>query len=146
MFVYSAISCEEIRSFPIFRACVSTCRYLLKRAATPTVKRSAKTPLSHQSPCDKSSRFCQRRRLPRRRNRQPAPKRVGIDEVRERVHAVDLDHGYPFAVARLELRVAVDLDERELEPELVARLLHHLERSLAEMALGRAVERDARYG
>ena len=40
MFVYSAISCEEIRSLPILRACVSTWRYRLRRAATPTVKRS----------------------------------------------------------------------------------------------------------
>ena len=40
MFVYSEISCDEIRSLPIFRACVRTCRYLLRRAATPTVRRS----------------------------------------------------------------------------------------------------------
>src|SRR5919109_3257165 len=40
MFVYSAISCEEIRCLPIFRACVSTWRYRDRRAATPTVSRS----------------------------------------------------------------------------------------------------------
>jgi hypothetical protein len=44
MFVYSAISCEEMRDFPIFRACVSTWRYRDRRAATPTFKRSATRP------------------------------------------------------------------------------------------------------
>src|SRR4029079_18321557 len=43
MFVYSAISCHEIRDLPILRACVSTWRYRLRRAATPTPKRSATT-------------------------------------------------------------------------------------------------------
>jgi hypothetical protein len=144
--VYSAISCEEILSLPIFRACVSTCRYLLKRAATPTVNRSATTPLSHQRPCDKSSRFCQRAPLPRRRNRNPRPERVRVDEVREHGLAVDLDHGDPLPVARLELRVSVDLDDLELETLLGLRLAYDLERPLAEMALRPAVERDAGYG
>src|SRR5262245_18092597 len=40
MFVYSAISCDEIRSVPILRAWVRTWRYRLRRAATPTVRRS----------------------------------------------------------------------------------------------------------
>jgi hypothetical protein len=40
MFVYSEISCEEILSLPIFLAWLRTWRYLLRRAATPTVKRS----------------------------------------------------------------------------------------------------------
>ena len=44
MFVYSAISCDEMRVFPIFRACVSTWRYRDRRAATPTFKRSATRP------------------------------------------------------------------------------------------------------
>src|SRR6266511_5517282 len=35
------ISWDEIRSFPIFFACVSTCRYRDSLAATPTVNRSA---------------------------------------------------------------------------------------------------------
>ena len=37
---------DEIRSLPIFLACVSTWRYLLRRAATPTVRRSATLILS----------------------------------------------------------------------------------------------------
>src|SRR5262252_10257555 len=47
MFVYSAISWEEIRVLPIFRACVSTWRYRDRRAATPTFKRSATRPPFH---------------------------------------------------------------------------------------------------
>ena len=60
--------------------------------------------------------------------------------------AVDLDDRDALPVARLELRVAADVDELELEPELGLRLAHDLERALAEVALRRAVERDARYG
>ena len=40
MFVYSLISCEEMRSLPILRAWMSTRRYWDRRAATPTVSRS----------------------------------------------------------------------------------------------------------
>ena len=43
--------------------------------------------------------------------------RVRIDEVRERLHAVDLDDGQERPVARLELGVATDVDEVELESE-----------------------------
>src|SRR4051794_7775880 len=41
MFVYSAISCEEILVFPIFRACVSTWRYRDRRGGGPAVQRPA---------------------------------------------------------------------------------------------------------
>src|SRR5215813_9590452 len=44
MFVYSAISWEEILVLPILRACVSTWRYRDRRAATPTFRRSATRP------------------------------------------------------------------------------------------------------
>ena len=51
MFVYSLISWEEMRSWPIFLAWVSTRRYWLSRAATPTVSRSPTRPsLSVMSP------------------------------------------------------------------------------------------------
>jgi hypothetical protein len=44
---------------------------------------------------------------------------VRRNEVDERLHAVDLDHRDQLAVARLELRIVVDSDLLELEPELV---------------------------
>ena len=51
MFVYSLISCDEIRSLPIFFAWVSTWRYRLRRAATPTVSRSfVDLPVSRSAP------------------------------------------------------------------------------------------------
>ncbi len=79
-------------------------------------------------------------------NRQALAERVRFDEVGERLLTVDLDDRDALPVPGLELRVAVDLDEVELEPELRLRLSQHLERALAEMALRRAVERDAGYG
>jgi hypothetical protein len=51
-----------------------------------------------------------------------------IDVVDERSHPVDLDDGQPFAVGRLELRVAGDVDLVE------------------GLAAFRAVETNARYG
>jgi hypothetical protein len=69
-------------------------------------------------------------------------KRGRIDEVDERALAVDLDHGEPLAVARLELWVAADVDlveglaaRREDVPGLVA-----------ERAAGRVIEDDPGYG
>src|SRR6185312_12948371 len=43
MWVYSESSCEEIVSRPILRACVRTCRYRERRAATPSERRSPST-------------------------------------------------------------------------------------------------------
>src|SRR5687767_9160131 len=118
MFVYSAISCDEIRSLPILRACDSTCRYLLRRAATPTVKRSATSlPLSAclAEVADCASGLEQAAGEPSRP--EACPKRGRFDEVGERALAVDLDHGKVLAVAGLELGVARDVDERELESD-----------------------------
>jgi hypothetical protein len=67
-------------------------------------------------------------------------------EVDERPHAVDLDHRDQLAVARLELRLAVDRDLLELEPELVPQRDDGLPRLLAEVAAGRPVEANAGYG
>ena len=69
-----------------------------------------------------------------------------VDEVRERELAVDLDGGEQLAVPRLELRPAADVDELELEAELVAKLVHDLERPRTEAAVGRVVDGDSRYG
>src|SRR6188474_2619733 len=97
MFVYSEISCDEIRSLPIFLACVRTWRYLLRRAATPTVRRS----VTCWSPCrvfvtKRHDSAYGRPGLAARtalRGAEPLAKRVGVDEVRERLFAVDLHHG-----------------------------------------------------
>src|SRR6187397_3623468 len=149
MFVYSEISCDEIRSLPIFRACVSTWRYLLRRAATPTVRRS----VTCRSPCRSfvtkrhdsaygSLRLAGRTTERPLRAAEPVAQRVGIDEVRERLLAVDLDDRQEGAVPRLELGVARDVDELEVEAELVACLRHDLERAGAEAAVGGVVDGD----
>ncbi|MDX6482020.1 MAG: hypothetical protein QOG85_2530 [Gaiellaceae bacterium] len=74
--------------------------------------------------------------------------RVWVYVIREPAPPVDLNDGDPLAVLRLECRVAVDGDLAQCEPELVACRIHDTPRRLAEMAAGRAVERDLRqrYG
>jgi hypothetical protein len=72
-----------------------------------------------------------------------------IDEVRERALSVDLDHGKQLAVPPLELLIPCDVDELDLKGELCRRsyVANHLERTVAERAARRVVERDAaRYG
>lgn len=52
-----------------------------------------------------------------------------------------------LAITRLELRIAADVDELELEADLVLRLPHDLEGARAEVAVGGVIESDARsYG
>jgi hypothetical protein len=77
---------------------------------------------------------------------EASPERLGVDEVRERLLAVDLDHRQALAVAGLELRVAGDVDELQLEPELSLDVPYDVERALAEVAVGGAVERDPGQG
>src|SRR6266536_1822939 len=109
-----------MRSLPIFLACVRTWRYRLRRAATPTVNRSATV-----APCvvvcntaailpalivtcaDSSGRptLCV----------QFADERGLVEEVDKGPLAVDLDHRQPLPVARLELRHAADIHFLELE-------------------------------
>jgi hypothetical protein len=66
--------------------------------------------------------------------RHAPPKRLLVDVVGEGSLAVDLDDRNPLAIAGLELRVAVDPDLRELEPELGAKRPDLPERALAEVA------------
>jgi hypothetical protein len=76
-----------------------------------------------------------------------APKSRRVDVVDKGALAVDLDHGQPCPVPRLELGIAPDVDLLQLERELRARLLDDCPRSLAEVAALRVVERDpGRYG
>jgi hypothetical protein len=77
---------------------------------------------------------------------EPRAKRIGLDEVRERLHAVDLDDGQELAVAHLEPSVVGDVDELELEPELGAGFLHDLDRALAQAAVARVEDGDDGYG
>ena len=147
MFVYSLISCEEILSWPIFFACVRTRRYWLRRAATPTVRRSPCTAFPSVANSTAISRLSIATRptapgegtervlkgfvgdLPVRRRR-----RARVHEVRERLFAVDQDDGKTLAVAPLELGVARDVDLLELERDLRAHLLEHAPRALAQVA------------
>jgi hypothetical protein len=69
-----------------------------------------------------------------------------VHVVRERTLAVDLDDRQPLAIARLERRLAADIDLLELEVVLGAQLRQRRPRPLAEVALRRVVERDADYG
>jgi hypothetical protein len=77
---------------------------------------------------------------------EPSPQRVGLDEVRERALAVDLDDGQPLAVAGFQLRVAANVDLLELELEVGANLLDRAPSRGAEVAALGVVEGDAGYG
>jgi hypothetical protein len=72
--------------------------------------------------------------------------RIGLDEVRERPLAVDLDDRKPLAVAGLELRVTADVDLFELEPQLVPRRVDHPARGSAKVAPLGVEEGDPGYG
>ena len=75
-----------------------------------------------------------------------ATQRRLVDEVDEGSLPVDLDHGQPFPVARLELRVAANVDLLQLETELVTHSGDRLPSPLAEMAADRVVDDDLGYG
>ena len=139
---------------PIFRAWVSTWRYRLRRAATPTVSRSGGA--SWVGVCNTTQGFFQKQQGwcvgPSQSPSAPPSlcellaQRFGVDEVHELPLPVDLDDGDQLAVARLELLVAVDRDLLELEAELLLRLDDRRPRAIAEVATLRAVEPDAGYG
>ena len=77
---------------------------------------------------------------------QLAPERIRLHVVGEGANAVDLDDGKPFAVARLELGIAADVDLLELESQFLAQRSHLRPRALAEMATLRVEDPDDRYG
>jgi hypothetical protein len=74
--------------------------------------------------------------------RQFSQQRHGVDEVDECPLAADLDHGEPFPILGLELRVAADVD---LVERLAARR-QNVPSLLAERAAWSAIEDDPRYG
>ena len=71
---------------------------------------------------------------------------VGVHEVRECPLAVDLDDREEFAIVRLEIRVALDVDHLELEPEVSTDFVDDLERPRAEAAVSSAIDGDSTYG
>ena len=73
-------------------------------------------------------------------------KRLGLDEVRKRTLAVDLDDRKPLPVAGLEPGVAADVDLLQLEPELVPCGAYDALRGGAEVAPLGVVEDDPGYG
>ena len=64
----------------------------------------------------------------------------------ETAPAVDLHHGDPFAVLRLELGIAVDRHLAQLEVELVVCSGDDAPGRLAEVAAHRGVQDDFGYG
>ena len=68
------------------------------------------------------------------------------DVVDEGALTLDLHDREPFAIGRLELGNAADVDLLELERLLLAHPEQNAARTVAERAAGRVVERDARYG
>jgi hypothetical protein len=77
-------------------------------------------------------------------SRKLAPKGLRLDVVGADALAVDLDDGNQLAVARLQLRVSVDRNLDQLEPELVPELIELGLRPLAEVAALGPVEDDPR--
>jgi hypothetical protein len=75
-----------------------------------------------------------------------AQKRTLVDVVHERALALDLDHRQPLAVARLELRIAGDVDLLEVEGMGLPNLCERAPGTLAEVAVLGVVEDDPRYG
>ena len=73
-----------------------------------------------------------------------AAKGIRIHVVDESALAVDLDHGEPLPVARLQLGIAVDLDLSELEIDVLAELFENGTRASAEMASLCVIQDDLR--
>src|SRR5262249_22447229 len=67
---------------------------------------------------------------------------LSVDEVGERGLPVDLDLRQELSIPLLELGSSGDVDELELEREVLLRGADHLERSLAEAAVGSVVDGD----
>ena len=74
-----------------------------------------------------------------------AAKSIRIHVVDKGPLAVDLKHGEPLPVARLQSRIAVDLDLLKLERDLLPDLSNDLPRALAQVATLCVVEDDLRF-
>src|SRR6476620_7790453 len=136
-----------MRSLPIFLAWVRTWRYRLRRAATPTVNRSATaTPcvaVCNTAPIVPARIItCVGPLEARTLCVQFTNKRGLVEVIDEGPLAVDLDHRQPLAVAHLELRHAPDVHLFEVELVLPAHRCKRLARTLAEMAVVCVVNGD----
>ncbi len=78
--------------------------------------------------------------------RELSPERGLVDVVDERAPTVDLHDRQPFAITRLELGVAADVDLFEIERHVVAHTNEQIARTLAEVAASSVIERDPRQG
>jgi hypothetical protein len=76
---------------------------------------------------------------------QLPPKRLRLNVVRADALAVELDHRDQLAVTPLELRVAVDRDLADGEPQLLAQGEELRTRPLAQVASLGLVEDDAGF-
>src|SRR6187551_574714 len=138
-----------MRSLPIFRACVRTCRYLLSRAATPTVSLSP-TPATCVVACDIATivpaRFtpCAGSLGAPGLCAQFATEGVFRNVVDKGLRAVDLHDGKELAVTLLEVGIVRDVDLAQLEAQLLAQPVQDRAGALAQVAAGRVVEDDVR--
>src|SRR5690348_11901606 len=139
-----------MRSLPIFLAWVSTWRYRLSLAATPTVNRSV-TITPFVAVCNTlaivpalSGTCAGPLRRPTLCSQLPG-ERSGVEVVDEGAPAVDLDHRQPFSVPLLELRDAGDVDLVEVETVLGAHLCERRSGVLAEVAALGVKQNDLRH-
>src|SRR5581483_5035565 len=127
-----------MRSLPIFFAWVRTWRYRERRAATPTVNRSA-TSAPCVAVCNTAAIVpvgfvaCATPSGAGTLCVQFAEERGRVDVVDEGPLAVDLDHRQPLAVALLELADPADVHLLELELVLAPQLCERRARPLAEV-------------
>ena len=77
---------------------------------------------------------------------QATHQRLTVDVVGEEPLAVELHDRQPFAVERLQVRIATDVDLDQVERVPRAHIAENSPRPLAEVAAGGGVERDLRYG
>jgi len=71
---------------------------------------------------------------------------VGLDVVREPAPAVDLHHGQPLAVLRLERLVAGDVHFPQVEAELLLELGDDAAGPLTQVAARGVIDDDVGYG
>src|SRR4029450_6955702 len=137
-----------MRSLPIFRAWVRTCRYRLSLAATPTVTPSgtAVTRSACGGVCNTTQGLCQSASL-LAKDSHKVPSEVGVC-ASFRLSASGCTKYVKArspSVTSPQPRVAGDVDLLELERLVGTRGLDHPPGRRAEMAASRVVEDDARY-
>ena len=113
MFVYSLISCEEMRVLPHLLGLREHLQVAAQAGRHADGQPIVRTPcplatlvaMRLTSIATRRGRELGRNRQPAARDEEPAAENVRVHEVREGLGAVDLDDRDPLAVAPLELRV-----------------------------------------